>query len=119
MSEAAGKVLVYLRKSNLESLFNIRQYSTISLAADKGNTQALGSETTSTSNTMEVLVCVLGHIIVDGEIDPLDINTSTKHIRGNADTLVEFFEFLVAFDTRADIRSRLEDESAKRTYRSS
>lgn len=48
---------------------------------------------------MKVGVCGIGKIVVDGEIDTLNINTTTKDICGNANTLVEVFELLVALDT--------------------
>lgn len=48
---------------------------------------------------MEVAVSVAGEIVIDGEIDALDINTTAKDVGGNANALVKFFEFLVAFDT--------------------
>lgn len=49
---------------------------------------------------MQVRVSVGGEIVVDGEVDALDINTTAEDISGNTDTLVELLEFLVALDTR-------------------
>jgi hypothetical protein len=49
---------------------------------------------------MEVRVCLVGHIVVDGDVDSLDINTTTKDIGGDADTGLELLELLVALDTR-------------------
>jgi hypothetical protein len=48
---------------------------------------------------MKVRVCIPWEIVVDGQIDPLDIDTTTEHISGYADTLLELFESLVALDT--------------------
>ena len=48
---------------------------------------------------MQIRVSVSGHVIVDGQIDTLDVNTATEDIGGDADALVELFELLVAFDT--------------------
>lgn len=48
---------------------------------------------------MEVGVGISGEIVVDGEIDTLNVDTAAEDIGGDADTLVEFFELLVAFDT--------------------
>jgi hypothetical protein len=48
---------------------------------------------------MKVRVCIAWEIVVDGQIDPLDIDTTTEHISGNADTLLELFEGLITLDT--------------------
>ena len=47
---------------------------------------------------MEVRVGVTWQVVIDGQIDALDINTTTKDISSDADTLVEVLEFFVAFD---------------------
>ena len=47
---------------------------------------------------MKVSVCILGQVIVNGQVDLLDIDTTAKNIGSNADPLVEFFELLVAFN---------------------
>jgi hypothetical protein len=49
---------------------------------------------------VQVRVSVGGKIVVDGEVNALDINTTTEDIGGNTDTLVELLELLVALDTR-------------------
>jgi len=48
---------------------------------------------------MKVRVGITWEIVVDSQVDTLDINTSAEDIGGNANTLVEFLEFFVAFDT--------------------
>ena len=48
---------------------------------------------------MEVGVSITWEIIVDGQVNTLDIDTTTEDVRGNADTLVELLEFLIALDT--------------------
>jgi hypothetical protein len=48
---------------------------------------------------MKVGVSITWQIIVDGQVDTLDINTTTEDIGGDADTLVELLELLVALDT--------------------
>lgn len=48
---------------------------------------------------MEVRICVRREIVVDGEVDALNVNATTKDVGGDANPLVEFFELLVAFDT--------------------
>jgi len=95
-----GKRLwIDLRERNLESLLNRLQYLLISLAADEGDRKTLGSETTGTTNTMEVGVGVAGQIVVDGQVDTLNVDTTAEDIGSNADTLLEVLERLVALDT--------------------
>jgi hypothetical protein len=47
---------------------------------------------------MQVGICVLGQVVVDGQIDLLDIDTTAEDVRGDTDTLVEILELLVALD---------------------
>jgi hypothetical protein len=55
-----------LRKCNLKSLLNRLQNLLISLTANERDRETLGSETTGTTNTMEVGVGVTREIVVDG-----------------------------------------------------
>jgi hypothetical protein len=89
----------YVRKSNLEALLNLLENLLIILVADEGDGETLGSETTGTTDTVQVGVGIGGQIVVDSQVDTLDIDTTTKDVSGNTDTLVEFLEFLVALDT--------------------
>jgi len=58
---------------------------------------------------MEVRVGISGKIVIDGQVDTLDIDTTAENISGNTDTLVELFEFLISLDTI--YRSVYEDDS--------
>jgi hypothetical protein len=69
------------------------------LAADEGDTETLGTETTSTTDAVKVRVGIAGKIVVDGKVDTLDIDTTTKDVGSDTDTLVELLELLVALDT--------------------
>jgi hypothetical protein len=69
------------------------------LAADEGDTETLGTETTSTTDAMKVGVGIARKIVVDGKVDTLDIDTTTEDVGSDTDTLVELFELLVALDT--------------------
>ena len=51
---------------------------------------------------MQVRIRLSWQVVVDSKIDPLDVDTTSEYISSNADTLVEFLELLVAFDTRYD-----------------
>jgi len=48
---------------------------------------------------VKIRVRIRRKIVVDSQVDALDINTTTKDISSNADTLIEVLELLVATDT--------------------
>jgi hypothetical protein len=88
-----------LRQSDFESLLDGLEHLLVLLAADEGDTETLGTETTSTTDTMKVGVGIARKIVVDGEVDTLNIDTTTEDVSGDTDTLVELLELLVALDT--------------------
>ena len=94
--DATLRVLGHLR---IEALLNLLEHVLVGLVADKADTQALGTESTSTADTVEVRGCISWEIIVDGQVDTLDINASSEDIGGDTDSLIELLEFFVAFDT--------------------
>lgn len=89
----------YLRKGHFESLLDVLQDLLILLAADERDTQTLGTETSSTTDTVEIGVSITGKIVVDGQVDALDIDTTAEDVGGHTDALVELLELLVALDT--------------------
>jgi len=76
MSEGLGQV--YLRKSNLESFLNSLENFLVRLAGNERDRKTLGSETTGTTNAVQVRVSITWEVIVDGQVDTLDINTTTE-----------------------------------------
>jgi hypothetical protein len=48
---------------------------------------------------MEVRIGIPWEIVVDGEINTFNINTSTENIGGNTDSLLEILEGLISLDT--------------------
>ena len=83
----------------LESLFDLFEHELVLVGADEADTKTLGSETSGTTHAMQIRISIVGQVVVDRKVDALDVDTATKDISGDADTLVELFEFLVAFDT--------------------
>ena len=45
---------------------------------------------------MKVHIGVLGHVVVEHDVDPLDVHSSSEQIGGDEDTLLEVLELLVA-----------------------
>lgn len=70
------------------------------VGADERDGQSLGTESSSTTDTVQVGAGIVGQVVVDGEVDTLNINTSSKDIGSNADSLLELLELLVATNTR-------------------
>ena len=99
ISRALDACLRILWHLGIKALLNLLEHVLIRLIADEADTQALGTESTSTTNTMKVGGCIGGQIVVDGEVDAFNVDTSAEDVGGDADSLVEFFEFFVAFDT--------------------
>jgi hypothetical protein len=48
---------------------------------------------------VKVGIGLVGHVVVDGDVDTLDIDTTTKDVSRNTDTGLELLELLVALDT--------------------
>ena len=88
-----------LRHGNVEALFNRLQNSFILGAADKRDAETLGSEATGTTDTMEIRVGLVGHIVVDSDVNTLDIDTTAKDICRDTDTGLELLKLLVPLDT--------------------
>ena len=87
-----------LRYGDLEAGLDSRHHLLVALRGDKGDRKTLGTETTSTADTVQVRVGVGRQVVVDGQVDTLDINTTTEDIGGDTDTLVELLELFVALD---------------------
>ena len=89
----------YIRKSDLEALLDILQDLLIVLVAHKRDGETLCTETTGTTDAVEVGVGIGGEIVVDSQVDTLDIDTTAEDISGDTDALVELLKLLVALDT--------------------
>jgi hypothetical protein len=48
---------------------------------------------------VKVGIGLVGHVVVDSDVDALDVDTTTEDIGGDADTSLELLELLVALDT--------------------
>lgn len=48
---------------------------------------------------VKVAVAVLGHVVVEHNVDTLNIHTTTEEVSGNKDALLELLELLVAVET--------------------
>ena len=67
----------------------------IFVSANKGDGQALGSETTSTSDTMEIRVSIKRHVEVEDDVDLFDIDTTAEKLCCHKDAVTELLEALI------------------------
>lgn len=84
---------------DVESRLDLLQNFLVLLGRDKGDGQTLGTESTSSTDSVQVLVGLSRQVVVDGQVDTLDIDTSTEDIGGDTDTLVELLKGLVSGDS--------------------
>lgn len=66
-------------------LLNITQHPDV-LGGNEINGNTLATETTTTTNTMDIVLAVGGEIVVDNERDLLDIDTTGQQVGGNEHT---------------------------------
>jgi len=88
-----------IRKGNFKSLLDRLQNLLVLVRGDERDSKTLGTETACTTDAVQIRVRIGGEIIVDSKVDTLDIDTTSKNVGSDTDTLVKFLEFLVAADT--------------------
>merc|ERR1712203_775251 len=84
-----------LRDVHLKPLLHLIQGLSVRLVADEGDGQTLGTKPASPSNSVQVSVSVLWHVVVEDDVDALDIHATAKQVGGNQDSLLEVLELLV------------------------
>lgn len=109
----------HVRDGDLEAFADVLQYFPIRVLAHKRDGETLGTEPTGTTDTVQVGVGVRGHVVVDGQVDALDINTTTEDVGCDTDPLVELLELLVTTNTSCLSVSILTNDDSWGTYRSS
>lgn len=95
-----------LRDVDLESTLNSLQDLLVLGRRDEGDSESFGTETTSSSYTVQIGISFARNVVVDRDVDALNINTSTENIRADSDTLLERFELLVSSDS-VNVSTRL------------
>lgn len=87
-----------LWKGNLELLLDAVQHFLILICADEADGNALGAETSGTTDTVKIAVCICWQVVVDSEVDSLNVNATTEDVGGDTDALLELLELLVTLD---------------------
>merc|ERR1712154_757677 len=87
-----------LRDRDLETRLHVLENLGILVSRGERDRKALGAETASTANTVEVSVGRVGHVIVDDDVDALDVDASAPDVGGDQDAVLEILERLVHLD---------------------
>ena len=53
---------------------------------------------------MKIRVTIIGHIVVDYDINALDIDAPPKYVRSHHNTVFEVFESLIVFDPEFKVK---------------
>jgi hypothetical protein len=85
--------------SHLEAILDRFLDFLILIIGNERNRQALGTETAGTGDTMEVSIGVLGHVIVEDNVDTLNIHPAAEQVGGDQDAALEVLEQLVPLET--------------------
>lgn len=97
-----------VRNLDIESRLDLLQDLLVFLAGDERNSQTLGTESTGSTDSVQVLVGLAWQVVVDSQVNSLDIDTSTEDISRNTDTLVELLERLVSSNSLLLLHGRVD-----------
>jgi len=88
-----------LLDAHLESALDLLKDFRVVLSTHKTDGETLGTESTSSSDSMQVGIRVLRHVVVEHDVDSLDIDTSAKQVGGHEDSSLKVFELAVPFES--------------------
>ena len=97
VSQKSSKV--YVRQGDLETLLNLLQDLLVLVGAHERDGETLGTETASTADSVKIRAGICRKVIVDGQVDPFNVDTTTEDIRRDADALLKLLKLLVTLDT--------------------
>lgn len=80
---------------DLESGLHFVQDLLVFLRGDEGEGQSLGAISACSADTMQVLVRVKRHVVVDNDVDLLNVDTSTQQVGANHDSVFTLLELVV------------------------
>jgi len=87
----------------------------VAIRRNKRNCKALGTEASSTTNTVKVAVSVGWTVVIDYDVYTLNINAATKNISGNEDTLLKRLEGCVSVDSFFLLQARMDADTGEIT----
>ena len=78
---------------------NLVKDSLVFIRAREGDCETLGSESASTSNSVEVRVSAFGHVVVEDNVDLLNVNASPEDLCGDQNAVLELLESFIDLDS--------------------
>merc|ERR1719237_716083 len=81
---------------DLEPVLDLVERLGVGLVRHEGDGQALGAEASRPRHSVQVGVGVLGHVVVEDDVDALDVHAAPEEVRRHQDPLLEVLELLVA-----------------------
>lgn len=93
-----------LGDADFETTLDLLEHLLILRGGHKCDAEAFRAEPASSTDTMQIRVRLPWDIVVDGDVDPLDIDTAAKDVRADGDALLECLELLVPGDPVAKVR---------------
>mmetsp|Transcript_59286 Transcript_59286/g.168586 ORF Transcript_59286/g.168586 Transcript_59286/m.168586 type:complete len:469 (-) Transcript_59286:2-1408(-) len=100
---------------DLEALLDFLQHLGVLVGSRERDRQPLGAKAPRTPHAVEVRVAVLGHVVVDDDVYPLDVDAAPEQVGGNHDALLELLELLVARDAVLLVQPRVDGDRGKVT----
>ena len=85
-----------LRDVHLESVLDLVEDLGIALVRHEGDGETFGSKPSSPGHSVQVGVSVLGHVVVEDNVDSLNVHATTEEVGGHEDSFLEILELLVA-----------------------
>ena len=84
---------------DFEALLDVLEDLLVFVAAYERNGESLGTKPARTTHTMEVGVGVLGHVVVEHDVDLLNVDAAGEDVRGHEESELELLEGLVDLDS--------------------
>jgi len=82
-----------------ESLLDLVENFSIFLGGDERDGKSFGSESSSSSDSVQISICIQRHVVIDDNVDLLNVNTSSKDVSGDHDADLKVLELFVLFDS--------------------
>ena len=102
---------------HLESLLDFLENFFVLVGGGESDGQTLGSETTGTTDAMQVRVSIPGHVKVEHNVDFLDVDSATENLSGNQNAVLELLEAVINLDSEIiNKRARFELKSKASNY---
>ena len=87
---------------DFEALLDVFKDFLVFVAAYEGNGESLCAEPARTAHSVKVGVRVIGHVVVEHDVDLLNVDTARENVRRDQEAELELFEALIDFDPNQD-----------------